>query len=90
MTFNAERTLADASVDCRFDSTVIQKVDANDPYGPGDRVTADGECGLGAIYEAGLWKLCTSSFDGDEVKLPSLTAERPRRGIAHALFGYRR
>ncbi len=88
--FNAARTQADASVDCRFDSTVIQKIDANDPYGPGDRVTADGECELGVIYEAGLWKLCTSSFDGDEVKLPSLAAERPRRGIARALFGYGR
>lgn len=86
--FNSDRTQASAAVDCRFESTVIQKISPSDPYLPGDRVVADGRCDLGAIYESGVWKLCVSTFDGDEVKVPALASWRPGTGIARALFGY--
>jgi len=90
VSLNADRTVADAIVDCRFDSTVIQKIDATDPYSPGDKVVADGRCDLRAIYEAAVWKLCVSSFDGDEVKAPTVQSVSGRSGIARALFGYQK
>jgi len=88
VSFNAERTVADAIVDCRFESTVIQKIDAGDPYFPGDKVVADGRCDLRAIYEAASWKLCVSSFDGDEVKAPAVQSLAGSSSVARALFGY--
>ncbi len=87
--FNLGFTTGSASVRCRFESTVIQKIDASDPFSPGDKVVADGVCNLTAIYEQGQWKLCTSSFTGSEVNAFGLDLAAPRRSIASALFGYR-
>jgi hypothetical protein len=88
---SADLISADATLDCRFDSLVTAKLDADDPFSPGDHVVADGACELGAVYAGGVWRLCTSRFFGDEEKTAFGVATRPRRvrSIAGALLGRR-
>jgi hypothetical protein len=90
ITFNGALTTADVEIDCRFDSTVIAKIDSNDPFSPGDSVVAEGLCVMQVIYENGLWKLCLSLFFGSELSAAGVEAVEPRRSVARALFGYGR
>jgi hypothetical protein len=87
-TFNTGLTGGTVQIGCRFDSTVVQKIDAQDPYFPGDKVSAEGTCTLTLVYEAGLWKLCASTASAPEVKVPGLQMVAPRRTVASMLFGY--
>jgi hypothetical protein len=80
---------ADAEVPCRFESIVIEKIDANDPFLPGDRVEADARCHLTARFEQNRWWLCDSSADGDEIKIGAATRNRRTglRSIGALLMG---
>lgn len=85
---NGLRTEAEVSIACRLESLVTAKIDASDPFMPGDRVVADGICDMTAIYQQGLWKLCTSHFAGQEVKISGTSTTGRRTTIAGALRGY--
>ena len=88
---SGDRLSADATFDCRFESTVTAKLNPGDPFNPGDRVVAEGPCELNAVYQAGVWRLCTSRFFGPEEKaaLGVRPGARRARSIAAAVLGRR-
>lgn len=93
VSLDGARTAGTVKVACRFESLVTMKLDAGDPYDPGDRVYAEGECTMSVIYDAGAWKLCSSSISsaGELPLAAGHTAAEPgrRMTVARAIIGYR-
>jgi len=93
VSINGARTAGTVKVACRFESLVTKKLDAGDPFQPGDRVYAEGECTMEVVYSAGAWKLCSSSISsaGEFPLAAGHTAAEPGRRVtvARAVIGYR-